>query len=77
MNFTSPYLTTITASTLIIHGDRDRFFPVSIAMDMYTSIPHSYLWIIPNGRHVPIFRDMTEEFIKKALSFLHGDWEKR
>lgn len=28
MNFTAPYLSTIEASTLIVHGDRDEFFPV-------------------------------------------------
>ena len=77
MNFTAPYLSTITARTFIVHGDRDAFFPVSIPMEMYTSIPHSYLWILPNGGHVPIFGDMTEEFTKRALSFLRGDWEKQ
>ena len=30
MNFTEPYLSTITAETLIVHGDRDVFFPVEI-----------------------------------------------
>ena len=30
MNFTAPLLSTIRARTLIIHGDRDEFFPVSI-----------------------------------------------
>ncbi len=77
MNFTAPYLSTIKARTFIVHGDRDAFFPVSIPMEMYTSIPHSYLWILPNGGHVPIFGDMTEEFTKRALSFLRGEWEKQ
>jgi pimeloyl-ACP methyl ester carboxylesterase len=55
MNFTGPYLSTITARTLIVHGDRDQFFPVSIPVEMYRSIPNSALWIIPRGGHVPIF----------------------
>jgi pimeloyl-ACP methyl ester carboxylesterase len=42
MNFTQPYLATITARTLIVHGDRDQFFPVEIPLEMYRSIPHSY-----------------------------------
>jgi pimeloyl-ACP methyl ester carboxylesterase len=54
MNFTGPLLSTITARTLIVHGDRDEFFPVAIPVEMYRSIPRSYLWIIPNGGHVPI-----------------------
>ena len=39
MNFTSPYLSTVTARTFIIHGDRDQFFPIEIPMKMYMSIP--------------------------------------
>lgn len=74
MNFTPPFLSTIKARTLIVHGDRDPFFPVSIPMEMYTAIPHSYLWIVPNGGHVPI-SDHEEIFIERALAFLGGEWE--
>jgi pimeloyl-ACP methyl ester carboxylesterase len=69
MNFTGPYLSTITARTLIVHGDRDEFFPVAIPVEMYQSIPKSALWIIPNGGHVPIF-DSKVPFISTALEFL-------
>src|SRR5947207_2776955 len=51
MNFTPPYLSTITARTLIVHGDRDPIYPVSLALEMYQAIPQSYLWVIPNGGH--------------------------
>lgn len=77
MNFTAPYLSTITARTLIVHGDRDGFFPVSIPVEMYGAIPHSYLWIIPNGDHVPIFGKNAPVFTRLALEFLHSDWEKK
>jgi len=76
MNFTPPYLSTITAKTLIIHGDRDRFFPVEIALEMYRSIPNSYLWIFPNGGHIPIHR-RPEVFKQWALEFLRGEWDKK
>ena len=69
MNFTGPYLSTITARTLIVHGDRDQFFPVSIPVEMYRSIPNSALWIIPRGGHVPIF-DPAIPFTATALKFL-------
>jgi pimeloyl-ACP methyl ester carboxylesterase len=49
MNFTPPYLSTITARTLIVHGDRDPLYPVQMAIELYTSIPRSYLWVVPNG----------------------------
>jgi len=51
MNFTPPYLSTITARTLIVHGDRDEFFPVGIPVEMYGAIPGSALWIVPNAGH--------------------------
>ena len=77
MNFTPPYLSTITASTLIVHGDRDQFFPVSIPVEEYEAIPDSYLWIVPNGGHVPLLgsergRATFSEFV---LDFLAGKWQ--
>ena len=76
MNFTPPDLATITARTLIVHGDRDPLYPINIPLEMYTSIPRSSLWIIPNGGHGPIFSDLTDRFIEIALAFLCGEWER-
>ena len=72
VNFTAPYLSTISARTLIVHGDRDEFFPVSIPVEMYQAIPHSALWIIPQGRHVPIFGAHANEFQNVVIEFLRG-----
>ena len=80
MNFTPPYLATITARTLIVHGDRDPLYPVNLAMEMYDAIPRSYLWVIPNGGHGPIFREHTgsgevsARFAETALAFLRDEW---
>jgi pimeloyl-ACP methyl ester carboxylesterase len=76
MSFIPPYLATITARTLIVSGDRDALVPVHIALEMFNAIPHSYLCIVPNGGHVPVFYDLREPFIKTVLPFLRGDWEK-
>ena len=70
MNLTPPYLATIKARTLIVHGDRDEFFPVEIPVEMYTSIPGSQLWIVPNGDHVPIYGARTPEFLRVTRQFL-------
>lgn len=70
MIFTPPYLATIKARTLIVHGDRDEFFPVEIPVEMYTSIPGSQLWIVPNGDHVPIYGARTPEFLRITRNFL-------
>jgi pimeloyl-ACP methyl ester carboxylesterase len=74
MNFTPPYLSTITARTLIVHGDRDPLYPVNLAMEMYAAIPRSYLWVVPNGGHGPIFGDLAGRFVETALTFLRGEW---
>jgi pimeloyl-ACP methyl ester carboxylesterase len=80
MNFTGPLLSTIKAQTLVIHGDRDAFFPVNIPTEMYRSIPRSFLWIIPNGGHVPVFTapnriSHQEAFVNIALDFFEGKWK--
>lgn len=72
MNFTPPHLATIQARTLIVHGDRDQFFPVDIPLEMYRSIPNSSLWIIPNGRHGP-HRQHPKEFLRISSLFLAGE----
>uniref|UniRef100_UPI000BE5D2FA alpha/beta fold hydrolase n=1 Tax=Mangrovitalea sediminis TaxID=1982043 RepID=UPI000BE5D2FA len=71
MNFSEQDLSTISARTLVIHGDRDRFFPVEISVDIYRYVPNAELWVIPGGDHVPIF-DPTVPFTSTALQFLKG-----
>jgi len=71
MNFTAENLSTITARTLVVHGDRDNFFPVEIPVSLYRSIPNAALWIIPGGDHVPIY-DAAVPFVSTALRFLDG-----
>ena len=70
MNFTPPYLSTITAQTLVIHGDRDPLYPINISVELYTAIPHSYLWVVPNGGHIPIFGDLSDDFLQTVSVFL-------
>ncbi len=68
--FTPPLLATITARTLIVHGDRDPLYPVELALEMYRSIPSSALWVVPNGGHGPIFGAMAAPFVETALAHL-------
>ena len=73
MNFTPPYLSTIRARTLIVHGDRDPLYPIDMAVELYAAIPCSYLWVIPNGGHGPIFGDMADRFVETSLAFLSDE----
>ena len=70
MAFTPPLLATITARTLIVHGDRDPLYPVELALEMYRSIPASALWVVPNGGHGPIFGALAAPFVETAVAFL-------
>ena len=70
MNFDAQSLSTITARTLIVHGDRDHFFPVEIPVSIYRSIPNAAIWIIPGGDHVPIY-EAKVPFTSTALQFLN------
>ncbi|MBK8256918.1 MAG: alpha/beta fold hydrolase [Polyangiaceae bacterium] len=72
MSFTPQRLSRIQAQTLLVHGDRDPLYPLNLAHEMSTAIPHSALWIIPNGGHSPIFGEMAPLFARKALAFLNG-----
>ncbi len=70
MNFTPPSLSRITASTLIVYGDRDFLYPIEMAIDMHHSIPRSALGVVPNGGHGPVFLDAAPQFARTALAFL-------
>jgi pimeloyl-ACP methyl ester carboxylesterase len=76
VNFTAPFLASIKASTLIVQGDRDQFFPVPMALEMYNAIPDSYLWVVPNRGHSAGLRttEGRKNFIETALDFLAGNW---
>jgi len=70
MAFTPPLLSTITARTLLVHGDRDPLYPVELALEMYRAIPQSALWVVPNGGHGPIFGPLAAPFVDAALAHL-------
>ena len=69
VNFTPPYLSTITADTLIVFGDRDPLYSVSLAVDLHTAIPRSRLWVVPGGGHGPVFGAQAGRFVETALEF--------
>jgi hypothetical protein len=79
VNFTPAVLNTIAADTLIVFGDRENFggepmYPVSLAFELHAGIPRSFLWVVPNGGHGPIFGPHAAPFASTAMAFLRGDW---
>jgi pimeloyl-ACP methyl ester carboxylesterase len=71
-NFTPDVLMTISAPTLIVFGDRDPLYPISIAFELYQAIPNASLWVVPNAGHGPVFGSHAARFVETAVSFLSG-----
>jgi pimeloyl-ACP methyl ester carboxylesterase len=69
MNFTPATLSTIRAKTLIVHGDRDPLYPITIPVEMARNIKASHLWIVPGGGHSPVFGKMADCFRKTTSAF--------
>lgn len=70
VNFKATDLKKIKAQTLIVHGDRDDFFPVATPVAMYGSIPGSQLWIVPRGGHSPTAGAPRDFFTLTVKGFL-------
>ena len=77
-SFTPDVLSTIQARALIIHGDNDPIAPVTNAWEMFQNIPKAHLWVVPNGGHVPFIEPGNQDdFMRRVLEFLRGDWERK
>ena len=75
MAFTPDALSGVAAPTLIVHGVRDPFFPLEIALSMHAAIPTSWLWVVPNGGHLSLVAEgLSDQFVATASTFLRGDW---
>ena len=70
VRFTREMLATIAADTLIVFGDRDPLYPVTLATELFAGIPRSQLWVVPNGGHGPVFGEHAGRFAETALAFL-------
>ena len=75
--FEPPDIAAIQAKTLIVFGDRDDLYPVSVPVEMYKAIANAYLWIVPNTGHAFLIHHPDKyvgEFLDKAKAFLHDEW---
>jgi pimeloyl-ACP methyl ester carboxylesterase len=73
LHFDAERLSTITARTLLVTGDRDPFYPVELALELRRGIPRSSLWVVPDGMHLPVFLSEREAFARTATAFLRVD----
>lgn len=70
VNFTRESLAHVSGRTLLVFGDRDPLYPVTLAFDMYSALPNAALWVVPNAGHAPVFVDHAARFRDEALRFL-------
>jgi pimeloyl-ACP methyl ester carboxylesterase len=68
MSFQREELATITAPTLVVHGDRDELYPVELAVELFRSIPTASLYVVPGGTHGVAFERGTR-FEEHVLAF--------
>ncbi len=75
LNFAGQDLARIRARTLIVQGDCDPFYRVSISEEIAAAVPNSELWIVRVGGHAPIGGESWAEFVRRAGQFLRdGRW---
>lgn len=48
---------------------------MTLAVDLYEAIPRSWLWVVPNGGHGPVFGAAAPRFVETALTFLAGGYK--
>jgi pimeloyl-ACP methyl ester carboxylesterase len=71
LNYTAEDFRKISATMLILIGDRDQFISVEDAVAMYRLIPNAELAVVPNSDHsmprtkVDMFADTVLEFLKR------------
>jgi pimeloyl-ACP methyl ester carboxylesterase len=64
-------LSQIQAPILILHGDRDAFFPVEIPVEMYRRLPDAELSVLPQTPHElvqaqpELFRTLVMDFLSR------------
>lgn len=51
-------LASIPARTLLIWGDRDEYFSLDIAAELYRALPEAQLWVIPGQGHGALWPTM-------------------
>jgi pimeloyl-ACP methyl ester carboxylesterase len=67
--FTPARLATIGARTLLIQGDRDYCFPLSMTVEMQQAIPDASVWVLPGAGHWPFRADQVPLLAENVAAF--------
>lgn len=75
---THDQLAQITSKVLVVWGEKDPAFTMEQALELYRSLPHAALFIIPEQGHTPLWEEMggdpaaAKYFIHKTKTFLRN-----
>lgn len=75
---TRDQLAQISAKVLVVWGEKDPAFTMKQGLELYQSLPHSALFIIPEQGHTPLWEEMggdpeaAKYFIHKTKTFLRN-----
>jgi pimeloyl-ACP methyl ester carboxylesterase len=70
MSFTAERLGHITAEVLLVTGDRDPLYALSLSLELYRGIRRASLCVVPGGGHSPVFGEHRDSFVALAMRFL-------
>ena len=71
-NVTSEQLATISASTLLLWGEKDPLTPLLQGQQLQRMLPHAILTVIPDAGHLPM-EEFPVQSNNMILNFLEGD----
>jgi len=76
-DFSPEHLASIPVRTLLVWGDRDEFYPLDVALELYEALPNASLWVVPGESHLFLASDAfggsrvaAEAFTPTVLRFL-------
>lgn len=78
MSFTTERVSQIRARTLLVWGDRDPYYPIDVAIELFHAIPNAALWVLPSQEHFPLWpewggsAEAAREFPVLVSRFLNG-----
>ena len=55
MRFASERISQIRARTLLVWGNRDPWYPIEVAVELYQASPDAVLWVVPSQGHFPLW----------------------
>lgn len=60
---------------LLIHGNQDKYIPLSDSVDLLNSSPGSELWVVNGAGHVKAYQTYPKEYIQKVTNYFNREFQ--